>query len=222
MYTYATVTQKEKSIYNYNRNLLLKMNLDFSLFLCPKKYFWEHEIGIIFECYLVTRLYPLPMTLFRVTCVLDSCSCFQSSQITYICPSVRLLLKQSACPSNVGNDCHRDILDTQGVEQLLGQGYGNEDHRCIGPHRNSYFSFVNGKNTSDCPVFIAAMCLYFPGEASVSYPPSQTTKQIVSFGKLFILLVSEVQFFATILFYIEVQETVQRPERWLGLKTLAA
>lgn len=147
---------------------------------------------------------------------------FRSSQITYICPSVRLLLKQAACPSNVGNDCHRGILDTQGVEQLLGQGHSNEDHRCIGPHRNSYFSFVNGKNTSDCPVFIAAMCLFFPGEASGSYPPSQTTKQIVSFGKLFILLVSEVQFFATVLFYVEVQETVQRPERWLGLKTLAA
>lgn len=62
------------------------------------------------------------------------------------------------------------------------------------------------KNTSDCTVFIAAMCLNFPGDASGSYPPFQTTKQVVSFGKLFILLVLEVQFFATILFYIEVQK----------------
>lgn len=72
------------------------------------------------------------------------------------------------------------------------------------------------KNTSDCPVFIAAMCLDFPGEASGSYPPSQTTKQIVSFGKLFILLVLEVQFFATILFCIEVQKLFRGQRDGLG------
>lgn len=79
----------------------------------------------------MTRLCPLTTTLFRVTCLLDSCSYFQV-----------LLLKQAAYPSDVGNDCYRDILDTQGVEQLLGQGHGNEDHRCIGPHRNEFKTVI--------------------------------------------------------------------------------
>lgn len=148
MYTCTTVTQKEKSIYNYNRNLLLKRNLDFSIFLCPKKYFWELKL----ESSLSVIWWP-------------DCAHYQwhssgspESWILAPCfqvfPSVRLLLKQAACPSNVGNDCHRDILDTQGVEQLLGQGHSNEDHRCIGPHRNSYFSFVNGKKHLGLP------CIY--------------------------------------------------------------
>lgn len=53
-----------------------------------------------------------------------------------------MLLKQAACPSDVGNDCHRDILDMQGVEQLLGQGRSNEDHRCIGSHRNEFKTVI--------------------------------------------------------------------------------
>lgn len=117
-----------------------------------------------------------------------------------------LLLKQAARPSNVGSNCHRETLATQSVEQLLGQGHCNEDHRCTCSHGSELKTSIFASYVEKAPqatLYLQQPCAW---AAPSSYSP-HTTKQIVSLGTLFIFLILEIQFSGSFILY-------RRAETW--------